>query len=261
MKLSVIICCYNERASIRDVINHSKEVDLGPGWEKEIIVIDNASTDGTREILQSLDDPDVNVIFHERNLGKGRSIRTGFENATGAYFFIQDADAEYDPFDQPAFCRLAQDTNAAAIFGSRVLGGEIKSKYLRTLLGNRFLTWLANVLFGGNLTDVATASKMVRADVARSLHLVGDSFDLDFELPGKIMMAGHEILEIPISYNPRSYEEGKKIGARDGLEAILVMLRDRLGLSPVLKPADGRADGRRDAALRSPSSPTSKRES
>jgi len=241
MKLSVIICCYNERASISEVIARTKEVDLGPGWEKEIIVVDNASTDGTREILQKLDDPEVDVIFHERNRGKGRSIRTGFENASGTYFFIQDADAEYDPFDQPAFCRVAEKSSPAAIFGSRVLGGEIKSKYLRTLLGNRLLTLLANVLFGGNLTDVATASKMVRADVARSLHLVGESFDLDFELPGKILMAGHEIVEIPISYNPRTYEEGKKIGARDGLEAILVMLRDRLGLSPVLKPAEGKA--------------------
>ena len=241
MKLSVIICCYNERASIRDVIARSKEVDLGPAWEKEIIVVDNASTDGTREILETMDDPEINVIFHERNWGKGRSIRTGFENATGTYFFIQDADTEYDPLEQPAFCRVAEETGAAAIFGSRVLGGEIRSKYLRTLLGNRFLTWLANLLFGGDLTDVATASKMVRADVARSLHLVGESFDLDFELPGKILMAGHEIIEIPISYNPRSYDEGKKIGARDGLEAVFVMLRDRLGLTPVLKPTESKA--------------------
>ncbi|MFW5940316.1 MAG: glycosyltransferase family 2 protein [Chloroflexota bacterium] len=235
MKLSVIICCYNERASIMKVIDRTREVELGGGWEKEIIVVDNYSTDGTREILQELDYPDVQVIFHERNLGKGRSIRTGFENAGGNYFFIQDADTEYDPFQQPAFCRKAEDTNAAAVFGSRVLGGEIKSKYLRTLVGNRVITWLANLLFRGNLTDVATASKMVRADVVEELNLEGSGFDLDFELPAKILLAGHDIEEIPITYNPRSYEDGKKIGARDFVEAVLTMVRARLGLSPVYK--------------------------
>jgi glycosyltransferase involved in cell wall biosynthesis len=243
-KLSVIICCYNERDTIRDVIAQSQAVDLGEGWEKEIIVVDNHSTDGTREILQALDEPGVRVIFHQRNYGKGRSIRTGFAHAGGSYFFIQDADTEYDPAEQPEFCRHAEETGAAAIFGSRVLGGTIKSHYLRTLVGNRFLTWLANLLFRGNLTDVATASKMVRADVARSLNLEGNGFDLDFELPAKILMSGRQILEIPITYTPRSYEEGKKIGARDGLEAILTMARIRLGLSPVLRQnhAEGQAN-------------------
>ncbi len=234
MKLSVIICCYNELASIRDVIEKTKQVNLGAGWEKEIIVVDNASTDGTRELLQQLNDPQVRTIFHERNMGKGMSIRTGFAHAMGDYFFIQDADTEYDPFEQPLFCRKARETGAAAVFGSRVLGGETKSRYLRTLLGNRVVTFTANLLFGGKLTDVATASKMVRADVARSLNLVCTGFDLDFELPAKILLAGHEILEIPVSYNPRSYEEGKKIGFKDGITAILAMLRVRLGLTPVL---------------------------
>jgi dolichol-phosphate mannosyltransferase len=242
MKLSVIICCYNERASIRDVIAQSRAVDLGPGWEKEIIVVDNFSTDGTREILQELDYPDVRVIYHERNMGKGRSIRTGFEHASGSYYFIQDADTEYDPAEQPLFCRKADETHAPAIFGSRVLGGTIRSRYLRTLIGNRLITLLANVLFGGKLTDVATASKMVRADVAGSLHLDGTGFDLDFELPGKILMAGHEIVEIPISYEPRSYEEGKKIGPRDFITAAIAMLRARLGLSPVLKTTEQKAE-------------------
>lgn len=242
MKLSVIICCYNERGSIRDVIAQSRAVDLGPGWEKEIIVVDNFSTDGTREILQELDYPDVRVIYHERNMGKGRSIRTGFEHASGGYYFIQDADTEYDPAEQPLFCRKAEETRAPAIFGSRVLGGTIRSRYLRTLIGNRLITLLANVLFGGKLTDVATASKMVRADVADSLHLDGNGFDLDFELPGKILMAGYEIVEIPISYEPRSYEEGKKIGPRDFITATIAMLRARLGLSPVLKATKQEAE-------------------
>lgn len=240
MKLSVIICCYNERDTIQEVIDKSRQVDLGGKWEKEIIVVDNFSTDGTREILQSMDDSEVRVIFHERNMGKGRSIRTGFENATGTYYFIQDADREYDPFEQPKFCRKAEETGAAAVFGSRVLGGEIKSRYLRTLLGNRAITFMANLLFAGSLTDVATASKMVRADVIASLQLSGNNFDLDFELPAKILLAGHRIEEIPITYNPRTYEEGKKIGARDFVEATWAMLRARFGLSPVFKQT-GRA--------------------
>jgi glycosyltransferase involved in cell wall biosynthesis len=249
MKLSIIICCYNERETIRDVIERTRDVNLGRGWEKEILVVDNFSTDGTREILQQLDEPGVTVYFHERNLGKGRSIRTGFAHATGDYFFIQDADTEYDPDDQAAFCREAERTRAAAIFGSRVLGGTIKSKYLRTLVGNRVITRLANVLFGGHLSDVATASKMVRADVAEALNLEGSGFDLDFELPAKILLAGHEIAEIPISYNPRSYEEGKKIGGRDFVAAVLTMLRVRLGLSPVLRRPGVREAAPDDASV------------
>ena len=235
-KLSVIICCYNEVASIREIIAATQAVSLGDNWCREIIVVDNFSTDGTREILQQIDDPEISTIFHERNKGKGASIRTGIANMTGHYFFIQDADTEYDPAEQSKFCQLAAQSNAAAIFGSRVLGGEIKSRYRSTLLANRSLTWLTNLLFRGNLTDVATASKMVRADVAQSLNLTCSGFDLDFELPNKILLAGHEILEIPISYNPRSYEEGKKIKTRDALAAIFTMLRDRLGFSPALKP-------------------------
>jgi glycosyltransferase involved in cell wall biosynthesis len=234
-KLSVIICCYNERATIRDVIDRTAAVDLGPGWTREIVVVDNFSTDGTRELLQQIDHSEVRVIFHERNMGKGMSIRTGIANMTGDYFIIQDADAEYDPAEHARFCAKADETNAAAIFGSRVLGGQVKYKYAHAYLGVRFLTGMTNLLFGGHLTDVATATKMVRADVAQSLNLTTTDFNLDFELPDKILLAGHEILEIPISYNPRTYEEGKKIKTRDGLRALMTMLRDRLGMTPVLK--------------------------
>jgi dolichol-phosphate mannosyltransferase len=209
--LSVIICCYNEQATIRDVIDRTKAVDLGPDWSREIIVVDNDSTDGTREILQQINDPEIRVIFHERNMGKGMSIRTGIAEMTGDYMIIQDADAEYDPAEHPRFCRKADETGAAAIFGSRVLGGEVKYKYAHAYLGVRVLTTITNLLFGGRLTDVATATKMVRADVVKSLNLTTTDFNLDFELPNKILLSGHEIIEIPISYNPRTYEEGKKI--------------------------------------------------
>jgi glycosyltransferase involved in cell wall biosynthesis len=234
-KLSVIICCYNEKATVGDVIARTRAVDLGLGWMREILVIDNFSTDGTREILQQIDDPQIRVIFHERNMGKGMSIRTGIANMTGDYMIIQDADAEYDPAEHTRFCRKADETNAAAIFGSRVLGGDVKYKYAHAYVGVRFLTAMTNVLFGGHLTDVATATKMVRADVVKSLNLTTTDFNLDFELPDKILLSGHHILEIPINYNPRTYEEGKKIKTRDGIRALITMLRDRVGVTPVLK--------------------------
>ncbi len=234
-KLSVIICCYNERATIEGVIAQTKAVNLGPNWSREIIVVDNCSTDGTREILQQLSDPEITIVLHEQNLGKGMSIRTGIANMTGDYMIIQDADAEYDPAEHVKFTQKADETGAAAVFGSRVLGGDVKYEYAHAYFGVRLLTAVTNLLFGGNLTDVATATKMVRADVVQSLNLTTTDFNLDFELPDKILLSGHDILEIPISYDPRTYAEGKKITAVDGFKALLTMLRDRLGITPVFK--------------------------
>lgn len=235
------------------MIAASKAVDLGANWEREIIVVDNYSTDGTREILQQIKDPEIKVIFHEKNMGKGMSIRTGIANMTGDYMIIQDADKEYDPAEHARFCQKAEETHAAAIFGSRVLGGDVKYEYAHAYLGVRFLTFVTNLLFGGHLTDVATATKMVRADVAKSLNLTTTDFNLDFELPDKILLSGHDILEIPISYNPRTYAEGKKITTKDGLRALLTMLRDRLGLTPVLK--ETAVAGKNSKHVQQPSTP------
>ena len=234
-KLSVIICCYNELATIADVIQQTKAVELGSDWDREILVVDNLSTDGTREILQQIDDPEIQVIFHKENMGKGMSIRTGIAHMSGNYMIIQDGDAEYDPAEHARFCKKAEETNAAAIFGSRVLGGKANYKYWHAYLGVRLLTAVTNLLFGSRLTDVATATKMVRADVVKSLNLTTTDFNLDFELPDKILLSGHKIIEIPIGYAPRTYEEGKKITSRDGIRALVTMLRDRLGFTPVLK--------------------------
>lgn len=235
MKLSVIICCYNEAATISQIITKTQEVQLGDNWEREIIVVDNFSTDGTRDILKKINSPNIRVIYHEKNMGKGMSIRTGIAHMTGDYMIIQDADLEYDPAEHPKFCRKVEETQAAAIFGSRVLGGDVKYEYTHAYLGVRFLTAMTNILFGGHLTDVATATKMVRADVVQSLNLTTTDFNLDFELPDKILLSGHDILEIPITYNPRTYEEGKKIKTSDGIRAIFTMLKDRLGFTPILK--------------------------
>ena len=227
-KLSIIICVYNEAASALPVIEKVRAVRLSEGWSKEIIVVDNCSTDGTREQLQSLAYPDVRVIYHARNLGKGASVRTGFGAAGGDYGVIQDADFEYDPDQLALFTLKASASGAAAVFGSRTLGGRHIYKYAQNYWGVRFLTALTNLLFGGHLSDVAVATKMVRVDVFRALDLQGSAFDLDFELPCALLKHRHSIEETPVSYRPRTIEEGKKIRWTDGLHALWVILRMRL---------------------------------
>lgn len=233
MKVSIIVCVYNERDTILTVLERLAAVDLG-AWEREIIVVDNCSTDGTRALLQKVSLPDVSIIYQPRNMGKGTSIRTAIDHVTGDYALIHDADLEYDPEDHPRLLAEAE-AGAVAVFGSRTLGGRAIYKYAHAYWGIRLLTSVCNLLFGSNLTDIGTAIKMARADVLKALHLIGGGFDLDFELPAKLLLAGYEIREVPISYHPRTYEEGKKIRVVDGLYSILVMVRDRLGLTPLWK--------------------------
>ncbi len=236
MKLSVIICAYNEEVTILQVLERVHKVVLPDGWECEFVVVDNASTDRTPELLRMIDYEDTRVIFQPRNMGKGTSIRTAIPECTGDYLFIQDADLEYDPGDLPLFLDRADEDRPAAIFGSRTLGGRAIYEYAANYWGVRFLTWLTNLLYGGHLTDVATASKMVRRDVIEKLKLTGKGFDLDFELPDKLLRAGYEIVEVPIHYEPRTIEEGKKIRPWDGLWALRIILRDRfIPLDAVVK--------------------------
>ena len=230
MKLSIIICAYNEKDSILTVLERVQAADLGPGWEKEIILVDNFSTDGTRELLQEVAGrgaPAIKVVFHPRNLGKGSSIRTGYANATGKYTVIQDADFEYDPADLKLLLDKAESSGADAVFGSRTLGGQVVYKYVQNYWGNMFVTRAINWLFGGHLTDAATATKLVRREILDGLDLKGTRFDLDFELPCKLLKRGHRIEEVAVSYRPRTAAEGKKIRPWDGLEALWVALRTR----------------------------------
>jgi dolichol-phosphate mannosyltransferase len=235
MKLSIIVCTYNERPTIQTVLDRIQAVDFGPDVDTEILVIDNCSTDGTRDILKTITAPNIKVIYQPQNMGKGMSIRTGIDHMTGDYGVIQDADLEYHPNELPKLLVEALKHDAAVVFGSRVLGGHAKYKYAYAYFGVRVMSKVTNRLFGSRLTDVATAIKMVRADVFKSLNLVCTGFDLDFELVDKILLAGHTIREVAIDYAPRTYEEGKKITVTDGLRGLMVMLRDRLGLSPALK--------------------------
>lgn len=227
MKLSIIVCAYNERETILPVLERVHHAPLLPGWEREVIVVDNASTDGTQDLLRTVTYPDTTVVFQPRNMGKGTSIRTAIPRCTGDYAFIQDADLEYDPDDYPLFLTRAEQDRPAAIFGSRTLGGRAIYEYAANYWGVRLLTFVTNLLYGGHLTDVATASKMVRTDILKRLKLTGSNFDLDFELPNKLLRAGYQIVEVPIHYAPRTIEEGKKIRAWDGLDALRVILRDR----------------------------------
>ena len=227
-RLSIIMCVYNEQASVLPVLERVRRVQPIAGWEKEIIVVDNRSTDGTRELLQALDAPDVRVIYHERDMGKSASVRTGFREATGDYAVIQDADFEYEPMELAQFMVKATETGADAVFGSRTLGGRAIYKYRQNYWGVRGLTAITNLLYGGRLSDVAVGTKMVKRDVFHALNLKGSGFDLDFELPCKLLKRGYRIVEIPISYKPRTVAEGKKIRAvQDGLRALRVILRER----------------------------------
>ena len=226
-KLTIIVCVYNERNTVMPVLDRIHAVDLGK-WEKEVIVVDNCSTDGTRELLQQVRWPEVRVIFQPRNMGKSGSIRTGFSNATGDYGVVQDADFEYDPEELPLFLKVVEETGSDAVFGSRTLGGRAIYKYFQNYLGVRGLTWFTNILFGGHLTDVAAGTKMIKCDVFRSLDLRSTGFALDFELPAMILKMRSRVVEVPISYHPRTAAEGKKINPMDGLRALWTILRVRL---------------------------------
>jgi len=222
MKLSVIMSAYNERGTILAALERVKAVEI----EKEIIIVDNCSTDGTRELLQQIND-DTRIIFQPENFGKGTSIRTAIPYCTGDYAIIQDADLEYAPQDWHKLVDLALEKDLDAVYGSRVLGGP-KAIYTHFYWGVSFLTFLTNLLFKANLTDVATACKMVRTSVLKELELNCAGFDLDFELTDKLLKNGYQIAEVPVSYQPRSFEEGKKIRAKDGLKALFTIIRDRL---------------------------------
>ncbi len=232
MKLSIIICAYNERETILDAIHHAHAVDLGAGWDKEIIAVDNFSTDGTRELLESVDLPDVRVIFHPRNLGKSASVLTGISEATGDYFVIFDADLEYEASDLPRMVAEIIPGNTVAVFGSRTRGGRKIYEYAQNYWAVRVLTLIANLAFGGQLTDIAVGTKLVRLDVARALKLSDTDFDLDYELPCKLLKHGHEIKEIAIAYHPRTAEQGKGIvgwkAYRTGLRWLWIILKTRL---------------------------------
>ena len=227
MKLSIIIPCFNEKDTIREIIAHVKSIDLE---QLETIIVDDASTDGTRDLLaneiESLVDK---VIYHEKNMGKGAALRTGFKAATGDVVVVQDADLEYDPAELPAMLALIEEDKADVVFGSRFLGGgPHRVVYFWHMVGNRFLTLLSNMFTNINLTDMETCYKMFRREVIQSIEIEENRFGFEPEITAKVARGDNRIYEIGISYYGRTYAEGKKIGWKDGVRAIYAILKYNL---------------------------------
>lgn len=226
MKLSIVIPVYNEVATISDSLRRVTETPFA----KEIIVVDDGSTDGTRELLSSIVDPSVRVFFHTRNRGKGAALRTGFAQATGDYVIVQDADLEYDPKDYPVLLEPLANGDADVVFGSRFLSGPKRVLFFWHMVGNRLLTLLSNMTTNLNLTDMETGYKAFRINVVRQLALQSDRFGIEPELTAKVARLHCRVYEVSISYHGRTYEEGKKIRWTDALWAVAAILR--YGLLP-----------------------------
>jgi glycosyltransferase involved in cell wall biosynthesis len=221
MKLSVIVPTYNERATIDAVLQRLRAVPL----EKEILLVDDASTDGTWDRVQALTGPDLRLLRHERNRGKGAAIRTALPHTTGGVVVIQDADLEYDPREFPALIAPIVRGEADAAYGSRFLARGRRATGLGHYAVNRFLTCVSNRFTGLRLTDMETCYKAFRGDLVRGLPLISDGFEIEPELTWRAAQAGARFCEVPISYAGRGYREGKKIDWRDGVRALATILR------------------------------------
>lgn len=221
--LSVIIPVYNEVNTIKKVIEKVDSVNI----DKEIIIVDDASTDGTTALLNGIKGDNIKVIYHNDNRGKGAAFLAGLASATGEFVIPQDADLENDPQDFAALLDYAVKNDLPVVFGSRFLK-TWRVTSLWHYLVNKFLTGLTNVLFGASLTDMNTCYKLVRLDLMKGLDLNAKRFDIDPEIAGKILKKGYKIAEVPISYKGRFYHEGKKIGWQDGISSIFCLIKLRL---------------------------------
>ncbi len=227
MKLSIVIPCFNEMTTIRSIID---AVKASPVADKEIIIVDDFSSDGTRELLKSELEPLVDrVVYHPFNQGKGAALRTGFSHATGDIVVVQDADLEYDPQEYPILMEPIVRDRADVVYGSRFMGGAPhRVVYFWHMVGNRFLTLLSNMFTNINLTDMETCYKMFRRTVLEKITIEEDRFGFEPEITAKVARLSVRIFEVGISYYGRTYAEGKKIGWRDGFRAIYAIVKYNL---------------------------------
>jgi len=224
MKLSVIIPCYNEVSTILEIVRRVKAINVK---DLEIIVVDDASDDGTKDVLEANVKPLIDkIIYHEKNRGKGAALRSGLNQVTGDVIVVQDADLEYDPRNIPAMLKLIEDGDADVVFGSRFMGGNPhRVLYFWHYMGNNFLTLLSNIFTNLNLTDMETCYKMFRRSIIQSIKIEENRFGFEPEITSKIARGNNRIYEIGISYFGRTYGEGKKIGWKDGFRAIYAILK------------------------------------
>ncbi len=241
MKLSIIIPAYNEINTIATIIAKVRAVALSvTAWsgadheemltlEREIVVVDDGSTDGTRDYLDTLrTTPNITIVFHEMNQGKGAGVQTGLQHATGDILLIQDADLEYDPRDYPALLLPILEKRTQVVYGSRFRGGPTKAMFFWHMLGNRFLTFVTNLLYNTILTDMETCYKVFTREVAQKLTLKAKGWGFDPEITAQILLHKYRIYEVPISYTGREFEEGKKVSWKDGFTVLWTLLRYRL---------------------------------
>ncbi|HQV94625.1 MAG TPA: glycosyltransferase family 2 protein [Anaerolineales bacterium] len=224
MNLSVVIPVYNEEHNIREILRRVQATKLA----KEIVVVDDGSQDGTREILKKMDGKGkIRVILHERNKGKGAAVVTGLNAAKGDVLLIQDADLEYDPRDYPALLQPIHEGVADVVYGSRFLGSPHRVTMFWHLVANKLLTLMTNILYNTILTDMETGYKVFRRKVIEDMNLRAKRFDFEPEFTAKALKRNYRIFEVPISFNPRDYSQGKKIKLRDAFEAVWTLLKYR----------------------------------
>jgi glycosyltransferase involved in cell wall biosynthesis len=225
--LSVVIPCYNERATVRRIVDAVRECGVG---QLEIIIVDDCSTDGTRDVLRDEIAPLVSkIIYHEKNQGKGAALRTGFAHATHDLVIVQDADLEYDPHEFPTLMEPIAQGRADVVFGSRFMGGRPhRVLYFWHSVGNRFLTLVSNMFTNLNLTDMECCYKMFRREIIQSIEIEENRFGFEPEITAKVARGNYRIFEVGVSYSGRTYAEGKKIGWRDGFRALYAIVKYNL---------------------------------
>jgi glycosyltransferase involved in cell wall biosynthesis len=225
MKLSVIMPVYNERPTIETIIERVEEVGLA----EEIIIVDDGSTDGTRDVLSELADRDekINLILHDTNQGKGAAVRTGIKAAKSELVLIQDADLEYDPRDYSALIKPIDEGLADVVYGSRFLGAPRRVTMFWHMVANKLLTLMTNLLYNSILTDMETCYKLFKREIIKDIPLRSKRFEFEPEITAKLLKRKVRIFEVPITFNPREYEEGKKIGLSDAFEAVWALIKYR----------------------------------